>query len=399
MSTIASTPGLMSVLVSSVIARLPVAMLGIGLLVHAEHLTGSFAAGGAVAAAYAIATGVGGPLLGRLVDRRGQTAVLLGSALAAGALLGAVALLPAGSSLASVVALAAAVGLTTPPLGACARTLVPSLVDDPETVRVAYTVDATAVEFTWVFGPPLALGVGAVASTGAALAAAGAVLLLGTFAFATLPASRRWRPSADEARPSGGSLRAPGMRTLVIALIAAGVLFGAAEVGVAAAAETLASTAAAGPLLAIWGAGSLVGGVLATRLGGGADSAGGLVLVLAALAAGHLALAAAAGSLAALALTLFAAGTAIAPAYASIYTIVERVAPAGTVTEAFAWMSTAIAIGTAAGAAGGGMLADGVGPAAAFVLAGGAGAVAVVVTALRVGTLAARPAVVALAAA
>ena len=55
-------------------------MLSIGLLVHAQHLTGSFAAAGLVAGAYAVALGVGGPLLGRLVDRRGQTPVLLGDA-------------------------------------------------------------------------------------------------------------------------------------------------------------------------------------------------------------------------------------------------------------------------------------------------------------------------------
>jgi predicted MFS family arabinose efflux permease len=159
-------------------------------------------------------------------------------------------------------------------------------------------------------------------------------------------------------------------------------VLGAAEVGVAAAAETLAGTAAASPLLAVWGVGSLAGGVLATRLGGGADSASGLAVVLAALAAGHLALAAAAGSLVALAVTLFAAGTAIAPAYASVYAMVERLAPAGTITEAFAWLTTAAAIGTAVGAAGGGALVDAGGPVSAFVFAGGAGAIAVLVIAV-----------------
>jgi MFS family permease len=397
MSTIASTPGLMRVLVSSVIARLPVAMLGIGLLVHAEHLTGSFAAAGAVTAAFAIATGVGGPLLGRLVDRRGQTAVLVSSAVTSSVLLGAIALVPAGTPLVTVVALAAGVGFATPPVGACARTLVPGMVDDPDTVRVAYAVDATVVEFTWVFGPPLVLGISAATSTGAAIAAAGAVLLAGTAVFAAQPASRRWRPTAGENRPRGGSLNAPGVRTLVLVLIGVGVVLGAAEVGVAAAAETLAGTAAASPLLAVWGVGSLAGGVLATRLGGGTDSAAGLAVVLTALAAGHLALAAAAGSLAALALTLFAAGAAIAPAYASVYTMVERLAPTGTVTEAFAWLTTAAAIGTAVGAAGAGALVDGSGPVAAFVFAGGAGVVAVVLIALRTGTLAARPAVAAFA--
>ena len=51
--------------VISIVARLPLTMLSIGLLVHAQHLTGSFAAAGAVSGAYAVALGVGGPLLGR----------------------------------------------------------------------------------------------------------------------------------------------------------------------------------------------------------------------------------------------------------------------------------------------------------------------------------------------
>ena len=85
----------------SVVARLPLATFSIGLLVHAEHLTGSYAAAGAPAGALAIAQGTGGPLLGRLVDRRGQTVVLLGSALVAGAALATVAALPIGTPVAA----------------------------------------------------------------------------------------------------------------------------------------------------------------------------------------------------------------------------------------------------------------------------------------------------------
>ena len=388
MSTLASTPGLMRVLVASVIARLPVAMLGIGLLVHAEHLTGSFAAAGAVTAAYAIATGAGGPLLGRVVDRRGQTAVMVAGGLMSGALLAVIALLPLGTPLATMAALAAGVGLATPPVGACMRALLPGAVAEPETLRVAYAVDATVVELTWVFGPPIVLGAGALTSTGFAIGAAAVVLLAGTASFACQPASRRWRPVPGTTRPRGGSLTAPGVRTLVVVLVAVGVVLGAAEVGVAAAAEALASTAAASPLLAVWGVGSLLGGVLATRLGGGADSAGGLALVLAALAAGHVALAGAAGSLVAMAVTLLAAGAAIAPVYASVYAMVERIAPEGTITEAFAWLTTAAAIGTATGSAGAGALVEVASPMAAFVLAGGAGAVAVLAATLRGASLA-----------
>jgi MFS family permease len=380
-----STPGVLRLFSISIVARLPLATLSIALLVHAQRLTDSFAAAGVVTAAYAVALGVGGPLLGQLVDRRGQTAVLLGSAGASAALLTLVAVLPAGSSVALIAGLAAVLGFVTPPVGACVRTVLPGLIDDPEAARAAYAVDASAVELTWIFGPPLALGVGALWSTGAALALAGLVLAVATAAFAAQPGSRRWRPQAALARRRGGALRTPAMRTLVIVLVAAGVLFGAVEVGVASAAG-----AAAGPLLGLWGLGSLLGGLLASRLGGGHRAAG-LVSMLAALAVGHLALTAAADSVVALGITLLAAGMAIAPTYATIYAMVEDAAPQGTITEAFTWLSTAVAIGAASGAAAGGALADHAGPAAAFALAGCAGALAVVITLLRAATLDLRP--------
>ncbi len=263
MHSIASSPGLRGLFATSILARLPLAMLSIGLLVHAQHLTGSFAAAGLVTAVYAIALGVGGPLLGRLVDRRGQTLVLLASGTVAAALLVAIALQPVGASLAVLLALAAGIGLAEPPVGACLRTQLPALLPGPSAVRAGYALEASVVELTFIFGPPLALCIGALWSTGAALAAGGIVLLLATTAFAAQPASRSWRPAPAQRRPRGGSLRAPAMRTLVIVLIAVGVLLGADEVAVVAAAKTLDSTTAAAPLLALWGVGSFAGGLFA----------------------------------------------------------------------------------------------------------------------------------------
>jgi MFS family permease len=390
-SALASSPGALRVFAVSIVARLPLAMLSIALLVHARHLTGSFAAAGLVAGAYAASLGVGGPLLGALVDRRGQTVVLLVGASVTAALLGVVALLPEGVAVPIPVLLAAAVGLATPPLGACVRTLLPYLLPDPSATRAAYAAESAAIELTWILGPPLALGLGAALSTGAALAFGGAVLLAGTAAFAAEPASRAWRPEPRRERPRGGSLRSPAIRTLVIVLLAAGVLFGAVEVGVAGATTALGNSAAAGPLLGIWGAGSLLGGLVATRLGGGARGAIGLTVTLAALTAGHFLLVAAAGSVLALAAALLVAGTAIAPTYASIYAMVDDVAPAGTVTEAFAWLTTAVAVGASAGVAVAGALAESAGPAAAFGLAGGAGLTGLLIAALRSGTLSAVP--------
>ena len=65
MTTITAAPGARRLIALSTVARLPLTMVSIGLLLHAQHLTGSFAAAGAVDAAYAIALGLGAPLVGR----------------------------------------------------------------------------------------------------------------------------------------------------------------------------------------------------------------------------------------------------------------------------------------------------------------------------------------------
>ena len=346
-------------------------MFSIGLLVHAQHLTGSFAAAGLVTAAYAVALGIGGPLLGRVVDRRGQTPVLLAArvwpALAArrdrgccpsARALGVWSRWPPGSA-----------SRRRRSARACARCC--SVM--PRRAFARYAVEASAVELTWVFGPPLALGAGALFSTGAALAGAGA-----SCSSAARWSSPRTRPRAPGARRrrrrAAAPCAAPAMRTLTLVMLAVGVVFGAVEIGVAASGEALGSSAAAGPLLGIWGAGSLLGGLLAARAVGGCTTSARCAgprrrppprarrarpraralrrrraspALLVGLTAGHLALALAATNVYALAAVLFLAGAAIAPTYATVYALVERAAPAGTVTEAFAWLATAVAVGAA----------------------------------------------------
>jgi predicted MFS family arabinose efflux permease len=390
MRSIRASAAARRLLATSIIARLPLAMLSIGLLVHVERLTGSFAAAGIVSGTYGIGVSVGSPLLGRLVDRRGQTGVLLGSATIAAVLLCTIAILPAGTSVAAPVALAIGIGLATPPVGACLRAQLPSLLADPADAPAAYAFETSVVELTWICGPPLVLGLGVLWSTGAALAVGGLVLLVASAAFAVQPGSRGRRPESAANRRRRGALRTPGVRTLTLVLLAVGVLLGADEVAVNAAARALGAAPAAAPLFALWGAGSFAGGLLSTRLGGGARTAAGLALLLGALGVGHLGLIPASGSLIALGAVLFVAGAAIAPAEASVYTMVDDAAPAGAVTEAFAWLAGAIEIGAALGAAGAGTLIDHAGPNAAFALGGTAGALAVLATLLRRRTLAGR---------
>jgi predicted MFS family arabinose efflux permease len=211
----------------------------------------------------------------------------------------------------------------------------------------------------------------------------GLVMLGGTLLFAAQPASRRWRPQPDAPRPRGGALRSPAMRTLVLILTGTGAAFGATEVGVTSATHALASAAAAGQLLGLWGAGSLLGGIAATRLGGAARTPRGLALLVAALALTHGALILTTGSVVAIGAVILLAGATIAPTVSSVYATVDDAAPAGTSTEAFSWLVTASLTGAALGAAVAGALAQTHGAAGAFAVVVLAGGLAFAVAALR----------------
>src|ERR1700759_1352624 len=118
-------PGGLMVLGSSIAARLPLAMFGLGLLVHAQRLTGSFALAGLVSGAYAVSGALAAPLIGRAVDRAGQTWPLAGAAALTAIALGADALTSTRTPAVLLIAIAAVTGLATPPLEACVRTLLP----------------------------------------------------------------------------------------------------------------------------------------------------------------------------------------------------------------------------------------------------------------------------------
>jgi MFS family permease len=381
------TPRAKVLLVSSLIARLPLAMLSISLLVNVHRLTGSFAIAGAASGTYVIGRGLTAPLLGRLVDRHGQTLVLMGCATTSAALLVAVALLPATAPNLLVVGLCGAIGTVSPPLAACTRALLPVIVTDPNALDAAYTLETTALELTFIAGPPLALGLATSLSTRAPLLAGATILLTATGAFTAQPASRHRHGRGQPGR-AAGALHSPTIRTLALILVAVGIVFGAVDVAVAASASSQHAIGATGPLLGIWGVGSLLGGIIATRTRtrththANTHHAGAVIVLITALAAGHAALIIASANLPLLGGLLLLAGASISPATGAIYALAGRAARPGTKTEAFSWLLSANATGASIGAAAAGTLSQTAGPQAAFALAAGAGGLAVLIAIL-----------------
>jgi MFS family permease len=376
-----STPGVAGPFLASLLARLPTTSMGLLFVLYVEDLTGRFALAGLAAGAYTVGMGVSAPVIGRLVDRRGQTAVLgWGSVLCALILL-AITALPASSPTAIIIVLALATGVTMPPISSAIRALWMTMFTEPDARHTAFAVDSAVLESLYVLAPVLlAGGIGALSLRAALLASAFAAGV-GGLLYVLQPAVRAWRPV--EARSTGlaGPLVAPAVRTLLCIVLGLGCVFGAVEVGVAAVADGAGHSGAAGPLLGAWGLGSTIGAIVIARRPAPPDPARALIVRLLALAAVDALLLLTTDPLL-LAPLLVIAGFGVAPALNAGFVLMGDAAPAGTTTEAFTWSTCGIAAGSAIGTTISGTLADH-GPSGPFVVAAAAGLLALLVGGVR----------------
>jgi uncharacterized membrane protein len=365
-------PGVLSVFGASCVARLPMGALGLLLVLHTQDLTGSYGRGGLAAGAYALALGVSNPLLARTVDRRGQTAVLrIGGLVCAGGI-ATLALLPAGAPFGLTLAAAAVSGGAQPPVGACMRALWPVLVPDPDRRHAALSLESVALEVVYICGPVVIVaGVGSW-SLRAALGCCALAVACGNLAFSLRRASREWRPDSLRSAGLAGPLASGGVRLLVVVFAFAGLAIGAIEVVVPAILTPLGERDLTGLMFAFWGVGSIAGGIVSSRAGAGTRPARRLALLMAGWGALHAAVGVGKSPLA-LGLLLLAAGATIAPTFVCANGMLDGLAPAGTITEAFTWLSTGLTAGIAGGSALSGALVDALSPALAIAVCGAGG--------------------------
>jgi MFS family permease len=383
------TPSVPRLLGSAVVGRMPTAMAGLAIVLLVREAGGSYGVAGLVAGAYSVAVGLTSPLLGRLVDRVGQTRVLVVCAVVSAICFGALAAVGQGASPPLLALLAVLAGASIPPVAACMRALWSELLGRGGQLQAAFAVESIVQELMFVVGPPLVALLAALISPAAAVLGTAALLLAGVGVFATTPASRAWR-GQRRAADWAGPLRSPGIRAILVTIVLLAAAFGIVEVAVVAVAERLGSRTLAGPLLALWAVGSIVGGLAFGSTSSGRATERRLVGLLGLVVAG-IALLAVASGVVQLGAGMVVAGLGIAPAIACLYLLVDRLAPPGTLTEAFTWVTTAFAAGFAGGNAVGGSLAHWAGGDLAFLAAAGAAAAATLLARLRRPALA-RPA-------
>jgi MFS family permease len=339
----------------SLLGRVPLGMTPFALLLLVRGEGEGYGAAGVVVAVYSIALGLGAPIRGRRVDRRGPGSVLRYGAVGYAALLGLVVVLAAvDAGTVPIAVVAALAGFVLPPVSATVRVVWPRLA--PGDLRTtAYAFEASVQELFFVVGPLLAAALAAIDPL-VAVAGAGVACLVGTLQTARLAPVRDTPPSRASSAGVLGALASPGVRTIVLYAALVGLGFGACELAMPAFAEEHGARELGGIALGCFAAGSLVGGFVSGLRPIGNDLRRFIVGAVG-VAAGLLALQLAV-SLPTLALLSFVAGLPIAPTVAALYTMIDRSARAGTAAEAFAWFGTAISVGYALGAAVAGVVVE-----------------------------------------
>lgn len=366
-------PGSRRPVVASVLARLPIAMIGISALLYVQRETGSFAAAGLVSASSLAGVSVGAVVQGRLIDRYGPTRPLLATVgLFALSMVALALAIEAHAPTVLLVALAAATGLSEPMIGSASRALWTKLLPEGPARNAAFSYEAISMEVFFILGPGLAGLLVTAPWPGTGMVAGGLCMVLGATVFALSPAVRAWGPAPAGPRPLLGALASPGLRTLALAALGFGIVIGFVEVAVPAAATAAGSPALGGVLLSLLSVGSVAFGVtyslrpwprrMSSRLP--------VLLILFGL---FVALLAWPSTLWGLAATMIAAGAMITPQSATHSAAIELVAPEGTAAEAFGWVITAVTLGLAAGQSVSGYLVEHGGPGLSFLFAGAIG--------------------------
>lgn len=359
-SDVLSTPQSKGLVAFGFLARSPMGMRALAVLLFVEYQAGSYAVAGLAMGVMTAAQAIVGPLLGRAVDTVGPHRVLI---------LAAVGHIVFGSGFAFaawndwstvyVVLLSGLTGATIAPVGAIVRgRWVDLLRDRPERLRTAYSVESSLDEVIYIGGPILAVALahGGYPVVGFALTIAvtgvGSLLLCAARVLSSRSPSRAPARRAASATPRVSVRRVPGLAAILLGYAGLGIFLGAVDVAVVASAGEY-----AGWILGALGAGSLfaalVLGALPTRWNLiWVRSVSGLLMAFSCAAAWWL------DSPLALALLLGAAGLAVSPTLVIGADALRSMAPPRQISEMFTWSSSTLVACMGLGSFSAGLFSD-----------------------------------------
>ena len=349
------------------IARLPVSMVGIGILMYVEAERGSYTIAGAVSGSISIASAIGGPLSSRLVDKLGQHRVLpIQILLIVLCSMALVVLIPSDVPAPYLFIFSIGSGLAYPSIGALVRSRWTALLVSGPVLLTAFSIESIIDELIFIVGPTIAATTSVKFHPAAPQIIAMCLLTGGGLWLASM---RSTEPPINKHQGKHGKpvILQNGLIYMWGVHIAIGMFFGAVETSIIAFTKLAGEPIYGGIVMAIWAFGSLLGGFVYGGLHFKSALHNQLIVVTLLLVPATVAMIFV-DSILMLALLSIAAGIGISPLLIASAAITQRRSPVGRTTEAIASMYAGIGLGFAFAAAMSGWLIDNRGTSYSFAL-------------------------------
>lgn len=361
----------------ALVARLPYAMMVVGVLTLVVAARDSLALGGLNSAMVGLGAACFGPLLGAAADRFGQRPVLLVAGLASTSALGLMAwVVHSPLPTAAVLAVAFLVGATAPQIAPMSRSrLVEIIAARISPARRERTFDATmayesaADEMVFIIGPFLVGLLGTAVDPWAPVAAAAVVTLVFVSAFALHPtavAVRSVRGQALAPAPAR-ELTRPALVVVIAGILGVGLFFGSMLTSLTAFMGGHGNPEGAGLVYGVMGIGSAAF-ALGVALFPAAFSLRARWLVFAGVLVAGTAVLPLVDSVAAMCVLLLVIGIGVGPTMVTQYSLGALRSPVGRSATVMTMLGSAVIVGQAAASVVTGTLADRFGTGAALVV-------------------------------
>ncbi|MFB4272949.1 MFS transporter [Nonomuraea sp. GTA35] len=368
-----AVPGMASLLGVSLLARAAITADVMALTMYVVlGLDMSYVAAGGVAAALTAGVALGGPLLGRMIDRRGLRTVLLVTVMAQVVFWLSVPILPYGILLGA----AFAAGLLMVPAQPVTRQAIAAMTTAGQR-RAAFALESVQGELSYIVGPAIVILCAAKMSPDVVAWGVGAAIAAGGAGIALLNPPLRAEDEADAGatgRPPRREWLGAGMIAVLTMAFGTTTLLSGVDLAIVATLEEAGQVSWAAVVVAVFGVASVAGGLIYGALPRPLPTwlllgLLGLVTIPAGLA--H--------DWPWLCVAMVGAGLLTAPTLSTVADAVSRLAPASVRGEATGLQSSAQSAGFALGSPIVGMAIDVSVPAGGFAAAGLAGLAAALI--------------------
>lgn len=380
-----STPGTKGFSLAGFIARMPISMMGIGIVTMLSQLRGDYWLAGAVAATFTLSSALLAPHISRMADQLGQSRILLPTAGISVFFTILLLLCTKYEAPYWTLFLSALCAGCMPNMSAMVRARWTKLYRGSHKLHTVFSFESVVDEICFIIGPVLSVSLSVMFFPEAGPLLSSVFLTIGVCLF-TMQKSTEPPVHPHDITNKGTVFKIGSLRVLVLTLIAIGTIFGTIDVVSVAFAEQQGNTVAASFVLSVYAIGSCLAGLIfgTLKLNTPPYNQFLIAVTLSMITMLPLVLV---STITWLVVIVFFAGLSVAPTMIITMGLVEKIVPESKITEGMTWAITGLGIGVSLGSAVAGLVIDNFGARAGFSVAIIAGGLALTIALLGYKTL------------